>query len=92
MKTSLSWYNPTRDPQLKDGRGNWSKAEDLKVIRARATMKIIEDAGGFLIGTAGHNVKRIIEQTGVQSLDVDSMLLPLIHPCVTRALCRDSGQ
>lgn len=88
MKTSLRWYDHTRDQQIQGGRGNWRASDgDETAIRARAKVKIIEDAGGFLIGTGRHNVNRITEDTGVQSLDVDSMSLIFIFANMRPNFC-----
>lgn len=70
----LEKYDSMHRRHIRDGRGNGRvRFDDLGVIEAEATLKIIKEASGFLLGKARHNMNRIIDETGVESLDVDSM-------------------
>ena len=59
---------------------------DLMVIKAKASVKIIGLAAGYLIGKDGQNIKRMKEESHVQFLDVDStyrhLLLSINFACV----------
>ena len=66
-------YDSTRDLYIQDwGRNGSTRPEDLNVIRAEATLKIVREASGFFVGKARSNINRIMNETGVQSLDINS--------------------
>lgn len=73
MKESLEWYDPRRESQPRNKKQNSSgNPEDLKVIMAKAFVKIVRDASGFIIGKGGSNIKRIVEKTKAD-VQVDSI-------------------
>jgi len=68
LKEILQACDPRHDPSTDLRSVNLM---DLRVVKAKAQIKIVESAGGLVVGKNGENIKRISRETHVEYISIE---------------------